>query len=49
MLFRSFYREKWWEITNVGERRLDVNPQALALVKPSVHTQYILEIIEVSI
>lgn len=44
-----FYREKWWEITNVGERSLDVNPQAMALVKPSVHTQYILEIIEVSI
>lgn len=44
---RIFYRNKWWEITNVGDRTLDVNPQAMSIVNPAVNMQYILEVIEV--
>lgn len=41
-----FYRGKWWEITAVGEKTQDVNPQTLGLVRADVNTQHILEIIE---
>lgn len=41
-----FYRNKWWEITNIGEITLEVNPQALALVKGG-NMQYVLEVVQV--
>ena len=41
-----FYRNAWWEITNVGEITTDVNPQALGLVSGGC-TQYVLEVIQV--
>ncbi len=41
-----FYRNKWWEITNVGEVTLDINPQVLGLVKGG-NTQYVLEVVQV--
>lgn len=41
-----FYRNKWWEILNVGEVTLDVNSQSLALIKGG-NKQYILEVIQV--
>lgn len=41
-----FYRNKWWEIINVGEITLEVNPQALALVNGG-NMQYVLEVIQV--
>lgn len=44
-----FYRGKWWEITNVGERDLDVNPQSMSLVKSRINRQSIIEMIEVDL
>lgn len=41
-----FYRDKWWEIIAVGEKTLDINPQAMSLLKPKYNTQYVLEIKE---
>ena len=41
-----FFRNRWWVIQSVGEMTLDVNPQALALVKGG-NTQYVLELTEV--
>ena len=41
-----FYRNKWWEILNVGEVTLDVNPQRRALVRGG-NMQYVLEVIQV--
>lgn len=41
-----FYRDKWWEITAIGEKNLDVNPQSLALVNSVINKQCVLEIQE---
>lgn len=41
-----FYRNKWWEIINVGEISAEVAPQALSLVKGG-NKQYVLEIVQV--
>lgn len=41
-----FYRNAWWEITNIGEITLDVNPQSLALVNGG-NRQSVLEVIKV--
>lgn len=43
-----FYRNKWWEIVNVGERTMDENPQAMRLINPQFNMQYILEIRKVN-
>ncbi len=42
-----FYRNKWWEIRSVADVTLDVNPQALSLVRGGVNSQFILELVEV--
>lgn len=42
-----FYRNKWWLITAVGEKDLELNPQAMALVSPVFNRQTILEVMEV--
>ena len=43
-----FYRGSWWEIKNVGERTMEVNPQTMGLVRPDLQKQSILEIIQVN-
>lgn len=42
-----FYRDKWWEITAVTDVTLDVNPQALALVR-GVNRQSLIEMKQVN-
>lgn len=41
-----YYRDKQWVIVSVGEKSLDVNPQAMSLVKP-ICVQKVLELQEV--
>lgn len=44
-----FYRKEWWEIINVGDISLELNPQSLSLVNPEYNMQKVLELKRVNV